>query len=134
MYDIHEWSPDGEKMGKGVTLSREELADLKELLNNAFGDTTVIPVKFSARLKSELGYGFIGIVESGPYREYHPFPDKIRMQMDRCRSEIVAGPNKLMRWGVPDGTREAASGKLVHDDDLMTAAIWSLLDRMEWRI
>jgi hypothetical protein len=32
-YDIREWSPDGEKMGKGVTLSREELAALKELLN-----------------------------------------------------------------------------------------------------
>ena len=32
-YDIREWSPDGEKMGKGVTLSREELMALKELLN-----------------------------------------------------------------------------------------------------
>jgi hypothetical protein len=32
-YDIREWSPDGEKMGKGVTLSREELVALKELLN-----------------------------------------------------------------------------------------------------
>jgi hypothetical protein len=32
-YDIREWSPDGEKMGKGVTLSREELLALKELLN-----------------------------------------------------------------------------------------------------
>jgi hypothetical protein len=32
-YDIREWSPDGEKMGKGVTLSKEELAALKELLN-----------------------------------------------------------------------------------------------------
>ena len=31
-YDIREWSPDGEKMGKGVTLSREELLALKELL------------------------------------------------------------------------------------------------------
>jgi hypothetical protein len=54
--------------------------------------------------------------------------------MDRCRSEIVVGPNKLMRWGVPDGTRDSASGELVHDDDLMTAAMCSLLDRMEWRI
>jgi hypothetical protein len=33
-YDIREWSPDGEKMGKGVTLSKEELVGLKELLNN----------------------------------------------------------------------------------------------------
>ena len=32
-YDIREWSPDGGKMGKGVTLSREELVALKELLN-----------------------------------------------------------------------------------------------------
>ena len=33
-YDIREWSPDGETMGKGVTLSKEELIALRELLNN----------------------------------------------------------------------------------------------------
>jgi hypothetical protein len=32
-YDLREWSPDRERRGKGVTLSREELAALKELLN-----------------------------------------------------------------------------------------------------
>ena len=32
-YDIREWSPDGKTMGKGVTLSKEELAALRELLN-----------------------------------------------------------------------------------------------------
>jgi hypothetical protein len=32
-YDIRDWAPDREKMGKGVTLSREELLALKELLN-----------------------------------------------------------------------------------------------------
>ena len=32
-YDIREWSPDREKMGKGVTLSKEEVLALKELLN-----------------------------------------------------------------------------------------------------
>ncbi len=32
-YDIREWSADHEKMGKGVTLSKEELSALKELLN-----------------------------------------------------------------------------------------------------
>jgi len=31
-YDIREWSPDGKKMGKGVTLFKEELVALKELL------------------------------------------------------------------------------------------------------
>ena len=32
-YDIREWSPDGSKMGKGVTLSDEEVAILKKALN-----------------------------------------------------------------------------------------------------
>ena len=32
-YDIREWSADGGKMGKGITLSKEELLALKELLN-----------------------------------------------------------------------------------------------------
>jgi len=32
-YDLRDWSPDREKMGKGVTLSREDLMALKELLN-----------------------------------------------------------------------------------------------------
>ncbi|MDD5369409.1 MAG: PC4/YdbC family ssDNA-binding protein [Anaerolineaceae bacterium] len=32
-YDIREWSPDGQTMGKGVTLSKEELVALKGLLN-----------------------------------------------------------------------------------------------------
>jgi hypothetical protein len=32
-YDLRDWSADGMKMGKGVTLSKEELLALKELLN-----------------------------------------------------------------------------------------------------
>ena len=32
-YDLRDWSADGGKMGKGVTLSKEELLALKELLN-----------------------------------------------------------------------------------------------------
>lgn len=33
-YDLREWAPGHEKMGKGVTLSKEELKCLKEILNN----------------------------------------------------------------------------------------------------
>jgi len=32
-YDLRDWSADGTKMGKGVTLTREELLALRELLN-----------------------------------------------------------------------------------------------------
>lgn len=33
-YDICDWAPNHEKMGKGVTLSKEELDKLKEALNS----------------------------------------------------------------------------------------------------
>lgn len=33
-YDLRDWAPDHEKMGKGITLSKEELIRLKEVLNN----------------------------------------------------------------------------------------------------
>lgn len=33
-YDLREWSPDHSKMGKGVTLSKEELQALKDALSN----------------------------------------------------------------------------------------------------
>lgn len=33
-YDIRDWSPNHEKMGKGVTLSKEELDELKEALKS----------------------------------------------------------------------------------------------------
>lgn len=32
-YDIREWSPNHEKMGKGVTLSEDEIDKLREILN-----------------------------------------------------------------------------------------------------
>ena len=31
-YDIREWSPDHDKMGKGVTLSEDEFLELKTLI------------------------------------------------------------------------------------------------------
>ncbi|ABS41853.1 hypothetical protein RSJ21_10965 [Clostridium botulinum] len=33
-YDLRDWAPEHEKMGKGITLSAEELKSLKEILNN----------------------------------------------------------------------------------------------------
>lgn len=33
-YDIRDWAPEYEKMGKGVTLSKEELKELRNILND----------------------------------------------------------------------------------------------------
>ena len=32
-YDIRDWAPEHEKMGKGVTLSEDEMLKLRDLLN-----------------------------------------------------------------------------------------------------
>lgn len=35
-YDIREWDPTHEKMGKGVTLSKDEIISLKKILDESF--------------------------------------------------------------------------------------------------
>ncbi len=32
-YDIREWNPDHSRMGKGVTISQDEMMELKELMS-----------------------------------------------------------------------------------------------------
>lgn len=33
-YDLRDWSPNREKMGKGITLTKDELTSLREILNS----------------------------------------------------------------------------------------------------
>ncbi|USK75905.1 YdbC family protein [Peribacillus frigoritolerans] len=33
-YDLRDWAPEHEKMGKGITLTKQELKELKKLLNS----------------------------------------------------------------------------------------------------
>ncbi len=37
-YDIREWSPEHDKMGKGVTFTNEEIENLRNLLNDVLGE------------------------------------------------------------------------------------------------
>ena len=46
--------------------------------------------------------------------------------------EINTGPGKLITWGVPDGTRDPATGELVHDDLVISAALCAQLDEETW--
>ena len=36
-YDIRDWAPDHEKMGKGISLTKEELEALYNLIGNVLG-------------------------------------------------------------------------------------------------
>ena len=49
-----------------------------------------------------------------------------------CEMQVLPGPNKTLRWGVPDGRRDPGSGELLHDDLLISAALCAVLDEQPW--
>jgi hypothetical protein len=143
------------------------------MLDKAFPGK-VTPVKFTQSVKSELGYGFLAIINTGRFRDYcgltttpalrgqaaqredegqegglfpHPRPllqggrgdaegyyptrEQIEAEYAACECEILIGPRKLMRWGVPEGRRDA-DGNIIHDDIPVTDSLTAILDKMKW--
>jgi hypothetical protein len=94
--------------------------------------TKTIPVKFTQAAKSDIGYAYLGIIDTGRLRD-HCHTETVNEQYINCTSEILIGPLKIMRWGVKDGTR-GANGQLIHDDYITTDALTTQLDLLEWYI
>ena len=116
---------------------------LWDILDKAF-PTKVIPVKFTQQVKSDIGYRFLSIIETGRFRDMtavvvvgagsprpSPSPGEVDRQYAACQSEILIGPQKTMRWGVPDGTRDE-NGELIHDDIILADSLVAILDQLEW--
>jgi len=59
--------------------------------------TRILPFKFSTQSKSELAYIFIGIIETGRFRDCSSTPE-IDLQYNSCVSEVLIGPSKTIRW------------------------------------
>ncbi|MDO9546625.1 MAG: hypothetical protein Q7J07_07745 [Pelolinea sp.] len=108
-------------------------AGMASFLSAALGDK-VLPFEFNTRTKSDLLWDFLGIIDSGRFKDYQPQDQTFWQQIGFCEFEILEGPQKRVRWGVPDGTRDAATGQLVHDDLLISAAMCSVLDQEDWSI
>lgn len=89
----------------------------------------VLPFVFSQASKSELGWSFLGIIESGRYKEYADdgAEDTRRFwrQLEAVEYEVRPGPGHLMRWSVHD--------PVLHDDLVMSAALVGVLDGQDWR-
>ena len=122
------------------------------LLDKTF-PTRVIPVKFNKQVKSELGWKFLSIIDTGRFRDCcgerasgEPRPclppegqtkgeysDQVRLQYTACRSEVLPGPAKSLRWGVPEGAR-GPDGQLIHDDFLLADSLVGTLDMLQWVI
>jgi hypothetical protein len=90
----------------------------------------VIPVKFTASKKSDIGYHFLGIIETGRFRDCCSTAESSE-QYSNCSSEVLIGPQKTLRWSVPEGTRNS-NGELIHDDIIVADALISEVDNLEW--
>ncbi len=122
-------------------------AGLASFLEKALPGVT-IPFVFTARSKSELGWGFLATVESGRFKDFNPqaparlteaelarqrqLQERFFAQAEACQGAVMEGPGKLLRWGVPPGARDGQTGELIHDDLLISAALCALLDKQAW--
>jgi hypothetical protein len=101
------------------------------MLDRAFPEK-VMPVKFSLAKKSDLAWRFMAILSTGRLRD-HAHTAEVARQYRHARSELLPGPAKRIRWGVPDGARDA-DGRPVHDDYLMADALMAELDALPWAV
>lgn len=124
-------------------------AGLTAFLSKSLGEK-VIPFVFNARTKSDLGWSFLALIDSGRIKECSIPPDcgglggqdiefstlqqEFFRQLEFCQYEILAGPDKKIKWSVPDGTRDPATGELIHDDLIISAALFSVLDDKPWSV
>jgi len=121
------WDPlwivmDSTGVGEGITSFLEKALPGK-----------VIPFKFTHKSKSDLGWGFLSVVETGRFKDYMtPGQERAEFWLQLEYVQYEAKENQALSWSVPDGTRDPGTGDLVHDDWVLSAALCSLLDDLEW--
>ena len=118
-------------------------AGLTSFLARSLG-SKVIPFVFNSKTKSDLGWSFLSLVDSGRLQDYAPdegqtdslahLHDQFFKQLEFMQYEILSGPDKKIRWAVPDGARDPATGETLHDDLVIAAALLSTLDQQTWSI
>ena len=97
----------------------------------------VRPFLFTTASKSNLGWDFLSVCDTGRFKDYTPVPAdgnqrQFWQQVTACQMETAEGPGHRIRWGVPDGTSDPASSQPIHDDLLLSASLCALLDGEKW--
>ncbi len=103
----------------------------------------VIPFTFNTATKSALGWGFLAVVDSGRFRDFALPPGQehcpqaelqewFRRQVESAQMTVLEGPERRMRWNVPDSARHPQTGAPLHDDLLISAALCWRLDDLPW--
>jgi len=103
----------------------------------------VLPFVFNSATKSQLGWQFLAIVETGRWRDW-AVPEPVEGRGGDEDSAIFwrelefvqyeAGLHQVLRWGTPANTRDPATGELMHDDTVISAALSAVLDEQDWAL
>ncbi len=129
-------------------------AGVGSFLRDKLGER-VIALQFTRQLKSQLGWGFLAVVDTGRFQDFSPFSDRekwstnpllgcMAAEQDRLQAlfyrqlaglqaEVSSGPERLLRWSVPEGARDPEGG-LLHDDLVLSAAMVAVLDEQSWHL
>ncbi len=109
-------------------------AGISSFLVRALG-LRVIPFTFNVATKSKLGFDFLGLCDTGRFKDHAASGseyDCFWKQIDYVLYEAKEG--RILKWAVPDGTRDTATGDLVHDDLVLSAALCAVLDELPWGV
>jgi hypothetical protein len=129
---VHHWMPvyvlvDSTGVGAG----------LASFLAKALGEK-VVPILFSPKLKSDLGWAFVGVVETGRFQDYaddgEPDTRQFWHEVTRCDYRVRPGPGRQISWGVWDNPAYDGVIARGHDDLLISASMCALLDGYEWPV
>ncbi len=93
------------------------------------GQPVVVPFVFTQPSKSDLGWSLLALIDGGRLKEYADdgAADTRRFWAEAANVEyeVLPGPGQRLRWQVP-----ASRG---HDDLVLSLALVSVLDRIDWR-
>jgi hypothetical protein len=100
----------------------------------------VLPFLFNHVSKSKLGWDFLSVCDSGRWQEADVSHNTEQAalqalfwrQVEACQYHVSDGPGRLMKWSVPDGTRDPLTGEPLHDDLVISAALCAVLDAHPW--
>ncbi len=129
-------------------------AGVGSFLRDKLGER-VITLQFTSQLKSRLGWGFLAVVDTGRFQDFSPRTDpekwnvnpllgQMAAEQDRLQAlfyrqlaglqaEVSPGPERLLRWSVPEGARDPEGG-LLHDDLALSGAMVAVLDEQSWHV
>ena len=102
-------------------------AGVASFLRERLGER-VIPFVFSEATKSQLGWAFLAICDTGRFQDHRlsgcPAQAEFWRQVAAAEYQVLPGPGQGLRWGV-----RPARG---HDDLLISAALCAALESRAW--